>query len=191
MTAVYDVWYRDPLLVLEQQIANPDFAGEFDFTPKRIFDINDKRQYTDLMSGNWCWEQAVGGLLAINNYIMTIVEQDKIVEDPENHGAMFVPVVLGSDKTTVSVATGNNEYWPLYLSVGNVQHHVRRGHRNAVTPIAFLAIPHGKPVQYGIDDETDEFQPHMSTVMIQHSENSAVRSFIHLRHTSLKNSALI
>jgi hypothetical protein len=61
MTAEYDVWYRDPLLVLEQQIANPDFAGEFDFAPKQIFDINNKRQYTDLMSGNWCWEQAVSG----------------------------------------------------------------------------------------------------------------------------------
>jgi hypothetical protein len=88
---------------------------------------------------------------------MNIVEQDKIAEDPENHGAMFVPVVLGSDKTTVSVATGSNEYYPLYLSVGNVQHHVRCGHRNAVTPIAFLAIPHGKSNQYCVCDETDKF----------------------------------
>jgi hypothetical protein len=57
---------------------------------------------------------------------------------------MFVPIVLGSDKTTVSVATGSNEYYPLYLSTGNLHHHVRRAHRNAVTPIAFLAIPHGR-----------------------------------------------
>ena len=57
------------------------------------------------------------------------------------HGAMFVPVVMGSDKTTVSVATGQNEYYPLYASVGNVQNQVRRAHRNAVAIIGFLAIP--------------------------------------------------
>jgi hypothetical protein len=54
-----------------------------------------------------------------------------------------------------------------------------------------LAIPHGEPDQYCICDGTDGFQLHMSTVMIQHSENSAVRSFIHLRATFLRNSALI
>lgn len=54
---------------------------------------------------------------------------------------MFVPIVLGSDKTTVSVATGQNEYYPLYASIGNVQNHVRRAHRNAVSVVGFLAIP--------------------------------------------------
>ena len=54
---------------------------------------------------------------------------------------MFVPVILGSDKTTVSVATGHNEYYPLYASIGNVQNQVRRAHRNAVSLLGFLAIP--------------------------------------------------
>ena len=50
-------------------------------------------------------------------------------------------IVLGSNKTTVSVATGHVEYHPLYLSIGNIHNSVRRAHRNSVTPIAFLAIP--------------------------------------------------
>ena len=54
---------------------------------------------------------------------------------------MFTPVILGSDKTTVSVATGQNEYYPLYASIGNVQNHVRRAHHNALAIIGFLAIP--------------------------------------------------
>lgn len=54
---------------------------------------------------------------------------------------MFVPIILGSDKTTVSVATGNNEYYPLYLSLGNVRNNVRRAHRDALVLVAFLAIP--------------------------------------------------
>ena len=62
------------------------------------------------------------------------------------HGAMFAPVILGSDKTTVSVATGQNDFYPLYLSLGNVHHGVWCAHRNMVSLIAFLAIPKGKCV---------------------------------------------
>jgi len=54
---------------------------------------------------------------------------------------MFAPIILGSDKTTVSVATGQNEYYPLYASIGNAQNHVWRAHRNALAIIGFLAIP--------------------------------------------------
>jgi hypothetical protein len=65
-------------------------------------------------------------------------------EDPTTEGAMYCGIILGSDKTTVSVATGNVEYHPLYMSVGNVHNSVHRAHRNAVIPIGFLAIPKGK-----------------------------------------------
>lgn len=72
--------------------------------------------------------------------------QDQIAEEvPGSQGAAFVPVILGSDKTTVSVATGQNEYYPLYLSIGNVHNSVRRAHRNAVSVIAFLSIPKSTP----------------------------------------------
>jgi len=67
--------------------------------------------------------------------------QEIIAEDPDTHGAMFVPVVLGSDKTTVSVGTGHTEYYPLYISLGNVHNNVQRAHRDAVSILAFLAIP--------------------------------------------------
>ena len=51
--------------------------------------------------------------------------QDLIAEDALTHGSVFVPVILGSDKTAVSVATGQNEYYPLYGSIGNVHNTVR------------------------------------------------------------------
>lgn len=54
---------------------------------------------------------------------------------------MFAPIVLGSNKTTVSVATGQNEYYPLYASLGNVNNIIHRTHKNAVAVIGFLAIP--------------------------------------------------
>lgn len=61
-------------------------------------------------------------------------------------GAMFVPVVLGSDKTTVSMATGQHDYYPLYLSIGNLHNSARRSHRNGVALIGFLATPKSKHI---------------------------------------------
>ena len=57
---------------------------------------------------------------------------------------MFVPIVAGSDKTTVSVVTGHQEYHPVYVSVGNLTNTARRAHGNGVLPVAFLPIPKGK-----------------------------------------------
>lgn len=54
---------------------------------------------------------------------------------------MFVPIILGSDKTTVSVATGHTEFWPIYLSVGNIRNNARRAQKNGVVLLGFLGIP--------------------------------------------------
>ena len=72
---------------------------------------------------------------------LNVLFQDEIAKDPQSHGSTFCPIILGSDKTTVSVATGQNDYYPLYMSNGMVHNNVRRAHRNALTLIAFLAIP--------------------------------------------------
>jgi Plavaka transposase len=73
--------------------------------------------------------------------LILLKKQDKISQDPTTHGSMLVPIILGSDKTTVSVATGQNEYYPLYISIGSIHNNIRRAHRGAVALIAFLAIP--------------------------------------------------
>jgi hypothetical protein len=54
---------------------------------------------------------------------------------------MFVPIMVGSDKTTASAGTGQTEYWPLYGSVGNIHNNVRRAHGPGLILIGFLAIP--------------------------------------------------
>ena len=59
------------------------------------------------------------------------------------HGALFVPIILGSNKTTVSVATGHNEYWPLYASIGNIHNNIRHAHGDGLVLIGFLSIPKG------------------------------------------------
>ena len=54
---------------------------------------------------------------------------------------MLVPVIFGSDKTTVSVSTGHIKYWPVYLSIGNLFNNVRHAHHNGLMLVGFLAIP--------------------------------------------------
>ncbi|KAG2108190.1 uncharacterized protein F5147DRAFT_745795 [Suillus discolor] len=49
--------------------------------------------------------------------------------------------IIGSDKTTVSVATGQNDYYPLYLSIGNVHNNIWQAHCNTLALVGFLAIP--------------------------------------------------
>ncbi|KAN0135741.1 hypothetical protein V8E53_006632 [Lactarius tabidus] len=123
MDARYKVWFRSPLQVLEGQITNLEYKNMMDFTPKRVYHKG-KHQYSDLMSGNWAWDQA-----------------DEIAKEDTTHGAMFSPVILGSDKTTVSVATRQNDFYPLYASLGNVHNSVQQVHHEAVSLIAFLSIP--------------------------------------------------
>jgi hypothetical protein len=143
MTDKFDVWFRDPHLIATNILGNPDFASEFDSVPFRRFDTNGNQIWDDFMSGSWAWMQAVrcltSSLSCLRELIM--IPQDKIAKDPATHGSMFVPIILGSDKTTVSVATGQNEYYPLYMSIGNVHNGVRRAHRNALALVAFLAMP--------------------------------------------------
>ncbi|KAF7336374.1 hypothetical protein MVEN_02186000 [Mycena venus] len=123
MTEKYEVWFQSPLGIFERQLANPDFKDEIDWAPKRIFK-DGKRQYVDLFPENWVWEQA-----------------DKIAEDENTHGAMFVPSVLGSDKTPVSVGTGNTEFYSFYSGVGNLVNVAWRAHREGISVMAFLSIP--------------------------------------------------
>ncbi|THG96550.1 hypothetical protein EW026_g5312 [Hermanssonia centrifuga] len=102
MTKHYEVVFRDVRELAREMLANPDYHTEMDSAPFREFDANGERRFEDFMSGDWSWQQA-----------------DRIAQDPNTHGAMFVPWIMGSDKTTVSVATGQNEYYPLYGSIGN------------------------------------------------------------------------
>ncbi|KAG1864404.1 hypothetical protein F4604DRAFT_1882098 [Suillus subluteus] len=111
MDREYEVWYRDPRMMAHNMLANPI--------------------YKDFMSADWAWQQAVRVSCIPCDLVHPDIHQDEISKDPNTHGSMFVPIILGSDKTTVSVGTGNNEYYPLYALIGNVHNNVRcsRHHR--------------------------------------------------------------
>ncbi|THH13423.1 hypothetical protein EW146_g6793 [Bondarzewia mesenterica] len=116
--------FRNPRMLIRNQLDNLDYADEIDYAPVQVFDADGQHVWSDFMMANWAWCQA-----------------NKVAKDLTTHEVMFVPIILGSDKTTVSVATGQNEYYPLYISNGNIHNNVRCTHRNGVSLAGFLSIP--------------------------------------------------
>ncbi|KAG1807119.1 uncharacterized protein BJ212DRAFT_1449385 [Suillus subaureus] len=127
MDTPYTAWFQDPHAVVHNMLANPDFKDKMEYMPYHEWKGEGgdaKRQWHNVMLGDWAWNQA-----------------DEIAKDPATHGSTFIPILLGSDKTTVSVTTRQNDYYPLYASIGNVKNNVHCTHCNAVTVVGFLAIP--------------------------------------------------
>ncbi|KAJ7580014.1 hypothetical protein C8J56DRAFT_795323, partial [Mycena floridula] len=89
MTETYELCVHDFHLLLQQQLT----TTVLDNMAQWLFNKDRNQVYSNRMSANWAWTQS-----------------DIIAEDPRTHGAMFVPVIAGSDKTTVSIATRHQEY---------------------------------------------------------------------------------
>ncbi|KAH9011095.1 hypothetical protein EDB83DRAFT_2322269 [Lactarius deliciosus] len=99
MEGDYDVWFRDPRILVHNLLSNLDFKKGIDLAPFQERLSSGVRRFQNFMSGIWAWP-------------------------PD-----------------VSVGTGNNAYWPVCLSIGNIHNNVRRVHRNGVILLGFLAIP--------------------------------------------------
>ena len=84
---------------------------------------------------------------------------------------MFVPIILGSDKTTVLVATGQHEYYPIYLSIRNVHNNVHQAHKDTLVLIGFLPIPKGN--RYALSF----FGAHRSIGAQKETDNDEFRDF--------------
>ncbi|KAG2079823.1 uncharacterized protein F5147DRAFT_749460 [Suillus discolor] len=124
MDGKYDVWYRDPLQMVRSMLANSELDGGIEFSPYRDYTTENKRYWKNFMSADWAWNQV-----------------DVIAQNEENHGSTFVPLIIGSDKTVVSVATGQTEYHPLYLSIGNIHNSIRRCSTRARARLIFTEFP--------------------------------------------------
>lgn len=76
--------------------------------------------------------------------LMVYYQSQKLWRIKQHIELLLIPIVAGSEKTTVSVATGHQEYHPVYISPGNLLNTAQQRHGNAVLPVAFLTIPKGK-----------------------------------------------
>jgi hypothetical protein len=62
MKAEYGVCFRDPRILVNNIISNPDFAKEFDYCPYQEYEKSPTgrhiHRFHHVMSGNWAWNQA-------------------------------------------------------------------------------------------------------------------------------------
>lgn len=70
MTTEYELCARNSRTVLHQQLGNVDFKDKIHYAPYRQFDAKGRRVWSDLMSGDWAWKQAVSSV----HYIYVLVE---------------------------------------------------------------------------------------------------------------------
>lgn len=59
MDDTYEIWFRNPQIVLDNMLNNPDFAEEFDYAAYKQANGRGRRAYKDFFSGDWVWRQSV------------------------------------------------------------------------------------------------------------------------------------
>lgn len=81
-------------------------------------------------------------------------------------GATLVPILLASNKTTLTSHVGDKEAWPLYLSIGNISMNDRQSAWNdSWIPITYLPV-----VKFSDGDDSE-----VTTAVIARLFHSAIR----------------
>jgi hypothetical protein len=60
MTETYELCTRDSRTVLHNQLSSSEFKGKTNFVPYQQFDGKGRRIWSNLLSADWAWKQAVG-----------------------------------------------------------------------------------------------------------------------------------
>jgi Plavaka transposase len=63
MLETWELCFRDPRIVLLNQIALPDIQDHFNYVPYMQFNEKKDRVFSNLLSGSWAWDEAVRGFI--------------------------------------------------------------------------------------------------------------------------------
>ncbi|KDQ57872.1 hypothetical protein JAAARDRAFT_57695 [Jaapia argillacea MUCL 33604] len=116
------LYYRDGLECIESLFSYPMFAGRMEFCPRKVFTSFNRqtRVYSEWMTSDGAWET------------QNLLPQ----------GATLLGTILSSDKTLVSVGTGNRVAHPVLISLANIFADVRvKASHHAMLLAALLPCP--------------------------------------------------
>ncbi|PVF91792.1 hypothetical protein CPB86DRAFT_718777 [Serendipita vermifera] len=117
------LYYRDPLECIQSLLDRPSLRDHMEYVPRQSWEDEEPsiRVYSEILTGDWAWE----------------------TQETLPFGGTLLPVLLGSDKTHLTVLAGDKKAWPLYLSLGNIKSAIRNKPSNrAWVLLAYLPIPH-------------------------------------------------
>lgn len=99
-------WHRDTLAVMHDILTDSDLAEDMVWAPKKVYDGDGNRVYTELWTGDWWWS------------IQSMLHPRQIT--PSQGSCTVIPIILSSDKVLHGAQSGNSTSWPLYLTLGNI-----------------------------------------------------------------------
>ncbi|KAF7795494.1 hypothetical protein EIP86_006656 [Pleurotus ostreatoroseus] len=100
-----DLYYRNILECLDNLYSNPQFADTMHFVPERHFTDETKasRMYRGVHTGDWFWKR-----------------QTQI-----KCGGTVLPLIFATDKTELTLFSGDHSAYPLYMTIGNIDQDLR------------------------------------------------------------------
>ncbi|KAG0691813.1 Zn-finger domain-containing protein [Suillus ampliporus] len=106
LTTELELWWWDPVECVCELIGNPAFKEFMAYAPERAYEDTQgkSRIYDDMWTCDWWWET-----------------QGKLTP-----GATIAPLILASDKTSLSQFRGDKSAWPVYMTIGNIEKSTRR-----------------------------------------------------------------
>ncbi|KAF8546867.1 hypothetical protein OG21DRAFT_1527549 [Imleria badia] len=123
--------YHDPVECLQALLSHPLFASHISFVPQKVWSSSARmvRIYDEWMSGDHAW--------SLQKLVYSNPKKDQLP-----NGATLLGVVLSSDKTNISVMTGNRMAHPLLLSLANIDADIHsKGSLHAHVLLALLPVP--------------------------------------------------
>ncbi|KAG8789232.1 hypothetical protein FRC12_013725 [Ceratobasidium sp. 428] len=119
---ILDLWKRDVSEVVRWLLANRRFLPDMRFAPELHWDSPEKinRIYDEMWSGDWWWR--------MQNLIGDF--------------ATIAPIILSTDKTKMTLISGNQKAWPVYMSIGNISKNIRKlPSERATLLVGFIPVP--------------------------------------------------
>ena len=110
------VFYHDPVKCLQALLSHPLFAPHISFIPQKVWlsSVQTVHIYNEWMSGDHAWSLQVKPSFPRNWYLFDSTK------DQLPNGATLLGVMLSSNKTNISVMTGNRVAHLLLLSLANI-----------------------------------------------------------------------
>lgn len=114
----YLMYYLDIIPAIRFLIGHQPFAPHMAYAPVQRYstdnpenpkvDTKDKQIYGEVHTADWWWTMQQALI-------------DSVVQN-----ATIIPVLLATDKTVLTKFVGNMAQWPVYLTIANLSHEIRR-----------------------------------------------------------------